>query len=54
MITAQTGDERPSRDERCALVVRQAAVTEELRAESPFGGAENAELKCLLQVTEHG
>jgi transposase len=41
----QAGDGRPSYDELAALVVHQAAVIEELRAEVAALRAENAELK---------
>lgn len=44
----QTGDERPSYDELVALVVQQARVIEELRAEVAVLRAENAELKRRL------
>lgn len=44
----QTGGERPSYDELVALVVQQARVIEELRAEVGVLRAENAELKRRL------
>ena len=44
----QAGDGRPSYDELAALLVRQAAVIEELRAEVAALRAETAELKRRL------
>lgn len=44
----QAGDGRPSYDELAALVVRQAAVIEQLQAEVAALRVENAELKRRL------
>ena len=44
----QAGDGRPSYDELAALVVRQAAVIEQLQTEVAALRAENAELKRRL------
>ncbi|HEY0496576.1 MAG TPA: IS66 family transposase [Kutzneria sp.] len=46
----QAGDGRPSYDDLAALVVRQAAVIEELRAEVAALRAENAELRRRLDM----